>query len=96
MRVECFGVGISIRWSANCDDFSYLRSFLARSGFELVKMTLDTGTKDVYHDGEGEHEVLPTRDWSPAEEKKAKRKYVPIPKLPYIYTRAILIKIPAD
>lgn len=30
--------------------------------------------KDLYIDENGEREVLPTRDWTPEEEKKAKRK----------------------
>ncbi|KAL6702571.1 hypothetical protein ACN47E_001354 [Coniothyrium glycines] len=33
-----------------------------------------TETKDVYYDNATEQEVLPTRDWTDAEEKRAKRK----------------------
>lgn len=33
-----------------------------------------TDTKDVYYGDVVDHEVVPTRDWTPEEEKKAKRK----------------------
>ncbi|KAH7397208.1 alternative sulfate transporter [Pyrenochaeta sp. MPI-SDFR-AT-0127] len=35
---------------------------------------MGTDTKDVYYAEDGTQEVTPTRDWTPAEEKKAKRK----------------------